>query len=132
MGYGEALLGDSRIANMVQNSLLKFDEERYRLHAWVIMPNHFHCLLIRQAELEIEEILKRFKGYTARQANKILGRKGQFWIEDYFDRWMRNEKHFRRTVSYIELNPVKARLCSRAEDWPFSSAWYRHQDEPKR
>jgi len=48
---------------------------------------------------------------------------------DYFDRYIRNAEHFAKTMRYIENNPVKARLCKRPEDWPFSSAWFRAQKE---
>ncbi|HEY8188950.1 MAG TPA: hypothetical protein VIF64_22975, partial [Pyrinomonadaceae bacterium] len=65
------------------------------------------------------------KSYTAHEANKILCREGQFWLEDYFDRYIRNEEHFQNTVKYIENNPVKAGLCAKASDWPFSSAWFK-------
>src|SRR6266403_1570918 len=41
-GYGACYLSDIRIANMVQNALLHFDGDRYRLSAWIIMPNHVH------------------------------------------------------------------------------------------
>jgi REP element-mobilizing transposase RayT len=46
-------------------------------------------------------------------------------MEDYFDRFIRNEEHYLNTVGYIENNPVKARLCKEPGDWPFSSAWFR-------
>ena len=124
-GYGEALLKHSNVATMVQNSLLKFDSKRYRLFAWVVMPNHVHSLMTRFENYELKDILHSLKSYTAHEANKLLNRKGQFWIEDYFDRYMRNQDHFRKTVQYIENNPVKARLCEKPSDWPFSSAWFK-------
>jgi hypothetical protein len=65
------------------------------------------------------------KSYTAHEANKLLGLTGQFWSKEYFDRYMRNAEHFYRTVTYIEYNPDKARLCKSPEDWPFSSAFTR-------
>jgi hypothetical protein len=46
-GFGNAFLKDNRIATLVQNSLLKFDGIRYRLFAWVVMPNHVHALFTR-------------------------------------------------------------------------------------
>jgi hypothetical protein len=46
-GFGNAFLKDDRIATLVQNSLLKFDGIRYRLFAWVVMPNHVHTLFTR-------------------------------------------------------------------------------------
>jgi REP element-mobilizing transposase RayT len=124
-GFGELLLNDERVAGMIQNSLLNFAGRRYRLFAWVVMPNHLHTLLTRFPDYELKDILHSLKSYTAHEANKLLHRTGQFWIEDYFDRYIRNEKHFQQTVEYIEMNPVKAGLCKKPGDWPFSSAWFK-------
>ena len=124
-GYGAAYLKQPRVARMVQNSFLHFDGEKYRLFAWVVMPNHVHLLASALPEHSLSEIMHSFKSYTAHEANKMLRRTGQFWIEDYFDRYIRDEKHFVSTVRYIENNPVKAKLCAKPEDWPFSSAWFR-------
>ena len=124
-GYGEAFLKDTSVAAMVQDSLLRFEGTRYHLFAWVVMPNHVHSLMTRFENYELKDILHSLKSYTAHEANKMLHRRGQFWIEDYFDRYMRNQEHFRKTVQYIENNPVKARLCERPSDWPFSSAWFK-------
>jgi REP element-mobilizing transposase RayT len=123
--FGNAYLKDDRIATLVQNSLLKFDGIRYRLFAWVVMPNHVHTLFTRFENYKIKKILHSLKSYTAHESNDILGRTGQFWLEDYFDRYTRNEKHFYRIVRYIENNPVKAGLCSKPSDWPYSSAWFK-------
>ena len=125
-GYGECLLNNTRVAKMLQEALLKFDGKRYRLFAWVVMPNHLHLLLTRLQNYELKDILHSLKSYTAHEANKMLHRTGQFWMEDYFDRYMRNQEHFDRTVKYIENNPVKASLCREPSDWPFSSAWFKH------
>jgi REP element-mobilizing transposase RayT len=71
--------------------------------------------------------MQAHKSSTAHDANKLLSRKGPFWMNEYFDRYIRNEQHFRNTVRYIENNPVKARLCQKASEWPFSSAWFREK-----
>jgi REP element-mobilizing transposase RayT len=81
--------------------------------------------MTRFENYELKDILHSLKSYTAQEANKMLRRRGQFWIEDYFDRHMRNQEHFRKTVQYIENNPVKARLCEKSSSWPFSSAWFK-------
>jgi REP element-mobilizing transposase RayT len=70
--------------------------------------------------------MQSFKSLTSHKANKLLRRKGQFWMPDYFDRYIRNAEHFKKTVRYIENNPVKAGLCKHPQDWPFSSAWFRY------
>ncbi len=123
--YGEQWLSDTRIAGLVQDTLLNLDGKRYRLIAWVIMPNHVHILIETLEGNPLSEIMQSIKSYTAHEANKLLGRKGSFWFKEYFDRYIRDGRHFQATVRYIEENPVKARLCARPEDWKFSSAYFR-------
>ena len=126
-GFGECHLKDPRVAELVQNAMLFFDGERYRLTAWVIMSNHAHTLLTPCAGYELSRVMHSLKSYTANEANKLLNRSGQFWQPESFDRWIRNADHFAKAINYIENNPVKARLCERPEDWPFSSAWLRNK-----
>jgi len=121
-GHGEAWLREPQVADSVENSILYFDTLRYQLHAWVVMPNHVHLLFTPLAGFSLSKIMKSLKEYTAKEANRILGREGQFWQEDYFDRYIRNEQHYANTLAYIEYNPMAARLCERPEDWPCSSA----------
>ncbi|HVQ39501.1 MAG TPA: transposase [Pyrinomonadaceae bacterium] len=124
-GYGECLLRDPRTAESVQNSFLFFDGDRYQLTAWVVMPNHTHLLLTPCAGHELSTILHSLKSDTANEANKIARRSGQFWQPETFDRYIRDARHFQNVIAYIENNPVKAHLCRKAEDWPYSSAWFR-------
>jgi REP element-mobilizing transposase RayT len=93
-GYGKCFLEDPNVAKLVQDSLLRFDGDRYRLFAWCIMPNHEHSLMTRSDTCELENIMQAHKSYTAHQANKLLHRKGQFWMVEYFDRMIRNQEHF--------------------------------------
>jgi REP element-mobilizing transposase RayT len=46
----------------------------------------------------------------------------RFWMPDYWDRYIRDERHFSKVVHYIHQNPVAAGLCQKAEDWLWSSA----------
>jgi len=126
-GYGAAFLKIHRVAEMVQDVLLGYDGERYRLSAWVVMPNHIHFLATRFEQQTLTGIMQSLKSLTSHKANKTLRRGGQFWMGDYFDRYIRNGEHFAKTVRYIENNPVKAGLCKRPQDWPFSSACFRAQ-----
>ena len=113
---------DSRIAHMVENALLHFGGERYQMIAWVIMPNHVHVLIETFEGYQLSGIVHSWKSYTAKEANRILGRTGRFWSREYFDRCIRDERHFANAVRYIDNNPVKAGLVAAPEDWPFSSA----------
>ena len=122
-GYGQCFFRHRDVAEIVRDSLLKFDRERYNLFAWVIMPNHVHTLLRPQPGFSLAQIAHSFNSYTALKANRVLNREGPFWMREPFDRYIRDADHFNRTVRYIENNPVKAGLCVRPEDWEFSSAW---------
>ena len=121
-GTGAAWLKRAELAHLVEQALLFFDGDRYRLSAWVVMPNHVHALIRPEIGNTLSEILHSWKSYSSNQANRLLGRKGEFWQEDYFDRYIRNAEHYERAIDYIELNPVKAGLCATKRDWEFSSA----------
>jgi REP element-mobilizing transposase RayT len=123
-GLGRRDLTDPAIADLVQRALLKCDAERYRLIAWVIMPNHVHALLQVGTGYSLDRITHSWKSYTAKEANRLLGRIGAFWAPEYFDRFMRDEEHLVRTAAYIEANPVKAGSCGNVPDWRYSSAWH--------
>ena len=121
-GHGACHLRDPRIAQLVQDALLHFDGQRYRMIAWCIMPNHVHALIEpNDAAHLLPSIIHSWKSFTATEANKILGRSGSFWMEDYYDRFIRNEEHLQSTLDYIRQNPVKAGLVQRAEEWPWWS-----------
>jgi REP element-mobilizing transposase RayT len=111
------------VAKVVRDALLFHDRKKYDMTAWVIMPNHIHFLVTPCADVEIREIAHSIKSYTAHKANQLLGREGQFWQHEPFDRYIRDFRHYVHVIRYIERNPVKARLCEKAGDWRFSSAW---------
>jgi len=121
-GYGSCWLRDARIAEVVQDNLLHFDAQCYHLLAWVIMPNHVHVLIETRQGHPLPEVVHSWKSYTANRANQVLGRAGPFWHREYFDRYIRDERHLEQAVLYLHGNPVTAGLVERAEDWPFSSA----------
>ena len=118
-GMGACYLRDERIAELVQNALKHFDGERYRLIAWCVMPNHVHVLIETMGH-SLSDIMHSWKSFTAHKANKILGKSGLFWMPDYFDRFIRDERHFAATVEYIRQNPVKAGLVDEPEEWLWS------------
>jgi REP element-mobilizing transposase RayT len=93
----------------------------YDLHAWVIMSNHVHILIYPHAPLP--RITSRIKSFSAREANRILGRKGQpFWAPESYDHWVRDRGEFDDIVRYIEFNPVKAGIVEKADEYRWSSA----------
>jgi putative transposase len=93
----------------------------YELASFVIMGNHVHVLLL--PKIPANKLLKSLKGYTAREANKLLGRTGTpFWQKESYDHWVRNQSEWERIKFYIENNPVKAGLVRCAELYRWSSA----------
>jgi REP element-mobilizing transposase RayT len=113
------------VATIVRDSLVFYDGKKYELNSWVIMPNHGHVLLTPMENEHLPDILHSIKSYTALKANRFLGRKGQFWQHESFDRYIRDQNHYSAVIRYIENNPVKAGLCSRPEEWQFGSAYER-------
>ena len=109
-GHGTCILKKNPLATIVADALNYFDDERYRLAAYVVMPNHVHVLFHPLKEYSLAALIKTWKGYTARKINEVLGNSGMFWGEDYWDRLMRDPKHFTRTLEYIRKNPKKANL----------------------
>jgi putative transposase len=121
-GHGSCLLRDHDAAGIVVGALRHFDGDRYDLGPWVIMPNHVHLLLRPLPGHGLGSILHSWKSFTAKQLNARLGRSGALWQREYFDRCIRNRRHFQAAVRYTHENPVAAGLVLRVEDWPFSSA----------
>ncbi len=121
-GRGQCWLGRPEIAETVEHALLHFDGERYRLHAWVIMPNHVHAIVEPIGGDRLGDIVGSWKSFTAKQANAQLARTGPFWAPEYFDRFIRDDAHLGTAVSYVEDNPVNAGLVASAQDWAWSSA----------
>jgi len=84
---------------------------------------------VPRAERADVSVAGSLESYTAKEANKVLRRKGQFWQEDYWDTFMRDEEHELKTRRYIENNSTKAKLVAFRKDWPWSSARFRDSYE---
>lgn len=114
-GYGSCLLRDTGNAELVQKALLHFAGNRYELLAHAVMPNHVHVVVRPNEGHELSEIVHSWKRFTAREINKKLGKSGEVWRSEYYDRIIRDEKEFETTVKYVLENPEKANLTN----WPF-------------
>jgi REP element-mobilizing transposase RayT len=121
--HGPTWLADARIAQMMCDEIERGDTEfhNYKLHAYVVMPNHIHMLATPAGD--IGPMMGKLKGVTARQANLILDRAGQtFWQSRYFDQFSRNQENFAKMQNYVAKNPVWAGLSATPEEFPWSSA----------
>lgn len=111
-GAGSCVLRDPVLARVIADGLLHFDGQRYEMDSFVIMPNHVHALFRLMTPYRLESVLKGWKGFTAREINRRLGRRGALWQDDYWDRLIRNESHWAKCREYIFDNPIKAKLPS--------------------
>ena len=93
MGIGSCWLADAQIAKLVQNALLHFDNQRYKLSCWTIMPNHVHLIATPLPPFSLTRIMHSLKSFTANETNKVLCRRGTFWMPDYFDRYIRGSPY---------------------------------------
>jgi len=91
------------------------------------MPNHVHVMI--EPSVDLSRIVQSWKSYTGRwilsQNDELsLGVQGKnVWMREYWDRYIRDENHYRKSVEYIHMNPVKAGLCKEPSEWRWSSAW---------
>ncbi len=129
-------LAQEAIARLVMQEIHRLDAERYHLIAFCIMLNHVHLLIDTTGfnrvsptnvagttrPYPLTDSLRLLKGRTARYCNQALGRAGDFWHHESYDHVVRDEQEFERIFCYILDNPVKAKLVSTWEKWPFTYA----------
>jgi putative transposase len=141
-GLGSCVLSRPEAARCVVETWGHFDGFRYGLVAGVVMPNHVHVLIRLMEGVSLGKVVQSWKSYTGRRIAGIVGdcragaqrsreegegrsggRRSQgIWMREYWDRFIRDEKHFAAAVEYIHMNPVKAGLVEKAEDWYWSTA----------
>jgi len=104
-------------AEVVQKTILDLMEQnKLRLYAYVVMPNHLHALL-KPSKEGISKTMQLIKGRASRKINE-----GNFWQAGFFDFTIFTEKKFKEKFNYIHFNPVKWGLVEKAEDYKYSSA----------
>jgi REP element-mobilizing transposase RayT len=97
-------------------------QEKIRLLAFCIMPDHFHVLFVLLSQNSLVEIMRSLGKFTAAQINKCLCARGQFWQDGFHDHCCRSNDEVLELLTYIKFNPVRAGLVADASLWPYSSA----------
>jgi type I site-specific restriction-modification system R (restriction) subunit len=121
------------MAQVVQEALLHHNGDKYDLLAWSIMPNHVHILI--KAKSDLVRIIQSWKSYTGKWALANIKKYNlgidsdakQFWMPEYWDRFIRDEEHFNNTVRYILNNPVKAKLPENHPAYLYKGLMLQHQ-----
>jgi putative transposase len=89
----------------------------YLLHAYVVMPDHFHMILSPQDSLE--RAMQNIKGGFSFRARRAFDWKHNIWQAGFSDHRIRDAEDWDRHVDYIRRNPVKSKLCSCSEDYRY-------------
>ena len=109
-GAGDCILKDPTLRKIVDSALHHFDGERYELIASAVMPNHVHVVVRLHDGEDLSKVLHSWKSFSAKEINKATGKTGHVWQDESFDRIVRSQDHLNTLISYVEENPVKARL----------------------
>ncbi len=111
---------NERWARLLIDTIYHYRETAYLLHEFVVMPDHVHVLLTPRTSLE--KAVQFIKGGFSFRANKELGSNWEVWQKGFQDHRIRDARDCQEHVTYIHENPVRAGLCARAEEFPYSSA----------
>jgi REP element-mobilizing transposase RayT len=108
-GHGTCFLRRPTVQKEMEGILKFFEEERYRLGEFVIMPNHVHVLVTPLMEYRLDSILHSWKSFSAKRINEICERTGKVWQHESFDHLIRSPEQLARTKNYIRNNPLIGR-----------------------
>ena len=97
-------------------------ENRLKLYAFVVMPDHLHFIFAAIPPENLSTILHKLKRRSSREIHKTSKVERTLWERRFFDRIIRNEEEFAKAIDYIYCNPVNADSSETPEAYPFSSA----------
>ena len=106
-----------RWATLLRETVLHYGETSYSLHAYVIMPDHLHLLIVPKDT--IEKAVQLVKGGFSYRAKREFAWKFEIWQQGFTDHRIRDEEDWRNHVEYIRQNPVEARLVGNADDYTY-------------
>ena len=110
--HGRCLLKRPELAAIVAESLLHFDNDRYHMGDFIVMPNHVHLLATFPTANAMKAQCDSWLHYTAARINRVSGERGKFWQQEPFDHLVRNPEQYEALRVYIAENPHKASLQS--------------------
>lgn len=97
----------------------------YKIFAYCLMPDHLHMIIQPVGEYDLSYIMKMIKGSFARKINKFRNSSGPIWQKRFYDEGIRNYAMLIQKIEYIHNNPVRKKIVTLAEDYPYSSYhWY--------
>jgi putative transposase len=117
---GRSLLQSERNASLLINVLRSLVAERkFKLHDFVIMPDHIHLLLAVEDGMTIEKAMQLIKGRFSHRLSKEYGHLGEVWQRGFSEVQVLNKESFMQCQVYIAMNPVKAGLVDSPDRYPY-------------
>jgi putative transposase len=114
------LLQSERNATLLVDVLRSLVRERkFKLHDFVIMPDHVHLLLTVEDTMTIEKAMQLIKGRFSHRLLKECGYLGEVWQRGFSEVQVLNKESIKRYRDYIANNPMKAGLVDSPEKYPF-------------
>src|SRR6266567_1454550 len=112
-------------AELLERTILDYHTQgKFLLHAFVIMPDHFHALITPAPDVSLEKAMQFIKGgFSFRLKSKL-----DVWMHSFNESQISTEEKFTNCLRYIEANPVRRLLSAAPEEYPFSSAFHGEMD----
>jgi REP element-mobilizing transposase RayT len=108
-GHGTCLLHEYENSKIVADAINYFNNNRYILDEWVVMPNHIH-VIVQPLSYSLTSITHSWKSYSAQVINKRMNQTGKLWMPESYDHIIRNEQSLEKIREYIKNNPEKAKV----------------------
>ena len=90
------------------------------IHSFVLMPNHFHLLLTVPKD-DLGRIMNLYMAAVTKTVNQLSGRSGRLFGGPYYWSIITCTRYYGHAFKYIYRNPVRAGICIRVEEYPFST-----------
>jgi len=125
------LLQSDRSAKLFVRVLYGYRAQgKFRLHEFVVMPDHFHVLLTVECEMTIERAVQFIKGGFAFGAGRELGFSAPVWQKGFSEVRIQDADAFLHSSKYIRNNPLARHLATDASQYPYSSAYEGFELDP--
>lgn len=97
------------------------------LCAWVLMPDHVHCIVVIGPGQTLARLVGSLKGRTAQQFHAATGKRGSLWQSGFHDHAIRRHEHIDAVLTYMAENPLRAGLVEHIADWPWIGGTWMEQ-----
>lgn len=119
-----------RLSQSERNAMLLIDvlrsyvaAHKFRLHDFVVMPDHLHLLMTLGSDMSIEKAMQFIKGGFSYRLKKEFGYSSEIWQQGFSEVRIEDRESLLRHQKYIARNPVKAGLVDSPEEFPYCFAY---------